>query len=109
MPLNAELTVRLDASSLVNSFIGELTGSSVSLNAIPNPTNADQLSTERDEGRPAPRERPPPLLPLGPDGEGDERACGRLGVAKRDAVLAARAPSSIGQQHQAAAHEAVPP
>ena len=50
MALNAELTVRLDASSLVEGFLGQISGSSGSLNAIASPADPDQLSSASGSG-----------------------------------------------------------
>jgi hypothetical protein len=50
MALNAELTVRLDATSLVQTFISDIAGSSGSLNAIATPANADQVNTASGAG-----------------------------------------------------------
>jgi hypothetical protein len=50
MALNAELTVRLDAKSLVDTFLGELSGSSGSLNAIPSPASGDDLAAAEGSG-----------------------------------------------------------
>ncbi len=44
MALNAELTSKLDANSLVQAFLGDLSGSSGSLNAIASPASPDQLT-----------------------------------------------------------------
>jgi hypothetical protein len=50
MALNAELTVRLDATSLVEGFLGQISGSSGSLNAIASPADPDQLSSASSSG-----------------------------------------------------------
>src|SRR3954454_3712107 len=50
MSLNAQLTLKLDASSLVQGLIGELSGHAGSLNAIPNPASADQMSQAGSAG-----------------------------------------------------------
>src|SRR6185295_14079886 len=50
MALNAELTVRLDATSLVQGFLGQISGSSGSLNAIASPADAGQLSSASSSG-----------------------------------------------------------
>ena len=50
MALNAELTVRLDATSLVEGFLGQISGSSGSLNAIASPADPGQLSSASGSG-----------------------------------------------------------
>src|SRR6185503_13901029 len=50
MALNAELTSKLDANSLVQAFLGDLSGSSGSLNAIASPASPDQLTAAAGTG-----------------------------------------------------------
>src|SRR5258708_4823989 len=50
MPLNAELTTRLDANALVQGFLGGLGGPAGSLNAIPNPADPGRLAAAGGAG-----------------------------------------------------------
>ena len=50
MALNAELTVRLDAESLIQSFLGALSGPAGSLGSIQAPADAGQLASASSAG-----------------------------------------------------------
>ena len=65
------------------------------------------LAGDEDDGRRRPGERPPPVLALRPDCEDDDRAPAGLGVLERDAVRAARAPSSVLEHDEGAAQDPV--
>src|SRR5262249_52733778 len=50
MPLTADLAVRLDASTLVEGFLNQISQSSGSLTAIPNPVDANQFASASSAG-----------------------------------------------------------
>jgi hypothetical protein len=50
MALNTELSLRLDASSLIEAFLGQIGGSAAGLDAISAPVDADRLGTAAGTG-----------------------------------------------------------